>query len=43
LVVVGVVFGHLRVRYGRLGPCWAAHFGFNAVTLAVLLNDVVRS
>ncbi len=43
LIVVGVVFGHLRVRYGRLGPCWAAHFGFNAVTLAVLMNDVVRS
>ncbi len=43
LVVVGLAFGALRIRYGRLGPCWAAHFGFNAVTLAVLLNDVAGS
>jgi membrane protease YdiL (CAAX protease family) len=39
LVIVGATFGFLRVRFGRLGPCWAAHFAFNAVSLAVLLGS----
>ncbi len=41
LLVVGLVCGYLRIRYDRLGPAWAAHFGFNAITLAVLLRDAL--
>lgn len=39
LFVVGLVLGYLKVRSGRLGPAIAAHFGFNAVTLGLLLSQ----
>jgi uncharacterized protein len=37
LFVFGLLAGWLTVRSGRLGPAWAAHVGFNAVTVAILL------
>ena len=36
LLVVGVVFGVLAVRYGRLGPGMWAHGAFNAVVVVAL-------
>jgi membrane protease YdiL (CAAX protease family) len=36
LVAVGLVFGILRVRTGRLGPGILAHAAFNAVAVAAL-------
>ena len=36
LLVVGVVFGVLVVRYGRLGPGMWAHGAFNAVVVVAL-------
>ncbi len=37
LLVFGLILGYLRVRYDRLGPAWAAHLAFNAVTFVVLV------
>lgn len=37
LFIFGLLAGWLTVRSGRLGPAWAAHVGFNAVTVAILL------
>lgn len=37
LFVFGLILGYLRVRYDRLGPAWAAHLSFNAVTFGVLV------
>lgn len=37
LFVFGLILGWLRVRYDRLGPAWAAHLAFNAVTFGVLV------
>lgn len=39
LFVMGLVSGALAVRFGRLGPSWAMHVGFNGLTLGVLLFD----
>ncbi len=39
LLVFGLILGYLRVRYDRLGPAWAAHLSFNAVTFAVLVSS----
>lgn len=36
LFVMGLVAGALAVRWGRLGPCWAMHAAFNAVTVVSL-------
>ncbi len=37
LLVFGLILGYLRVRYDRLGPAWAAHLSFNAVTFVLLV------
>lgn len=37
LLLFGLILGWLRVRYDRLGPAWAAHLAFNAVTFVVLV------
>ena len=37
LFLFGLLAAWLTVRSGRLGPAWAAHVGFNAVTVAILL------
>jgi membrane protease YdiL (CAAX protease family) len=37
LFLFGLLAGWLTVRSGRLGPAWAAHVGFNATTVAILL------
>jgi uncharacterized protein len=37
LLLFGLLAGWLTIRSGRLGPAWAAHVGFNAVTVAILL------
>lgn len=36
LLVVGVVFGFLAQRYGRLGPSMSAHAAFNGIVVAAL-------
>ena len=37
LFVFGLIAGGLAVHFNRLGPSWATHVAFNAVTLAILL------
>ena len=37
LFLFGLLAGWLTQRSGRLGPAWAAHVGFNAATVAILL------
>ena len=37
LLIFGLVAGWLALRTGRLGPSWAAHVAFNAVTVIILL------
>ncbi|MEZ5378164.1 MAG: CPBP family intramembrane glutamic endopeptidase [Acidimicrobiales bacterium] len=38
LLVFGLILGYLRVKYDRLGPAWAAHLAFNAVTFVFLVS-----
>jgi len=40
LVAVGIVFGVLAQRSGRLGPAIFAHMGFNLTTAVVFLFDI---
>jgi membrane protease YdiL (CAAX protease family) len=37
LLIFGLLAGWLALRTGRLGPSWAAHVGFNAITVLILL------
>lgn len=38
LLLFGLLAGWLTQRSGRLGPAWAAHVGFNLVTVVILLS-----